>query len=160
MTEATRRSLADIVLAVLVSAGAAILFVGAAELPPPRFEPLGSAALPRILGVLLLFFSAILAIRAAYRLKSGWDVPEPAGEGDDVDPKRGFLVLFALVAFVFSLDVLRLPFVPAATVFVTAVGLSIGARTLRNIVIFAGLGLVLSLAISTILSRFLYITIG
>lgn len=158
MTEAKRRSIADLVLSVLVTAGAVLLFIGAADLPPPRFEPLGSAAAPRILGLLLLVFAASLAMRAVLRLKRGWTV-EPT-EKSDADPRKGFLVLVALVVYVFALDVLRAPFVPATTVFVTIVGLSIGARTFLNAGIFAGLGLVLSFAISTILSRFLYITIG
>jgi putative tricarboxylic transport membrane protein len=158
MTEATRRSIADLVLSLLVSAGAAILFIGAADLPPPRFEPLGSAALPRILGALLLLFAAIVTLRALLRLKRGWTAP--ATEESEADPRKGFAVLVALIAYVLALDVLRLPFVPVTTVFVAVVGLSIGARTWLNAVIFAGLGLGLSLAISTILSRFLYITIG
>ena len=158
MTEATRRSIADLVLSLLVSAGAALLFIGAAELPPPRFEPLGSAALPRILGGLLLIFATILTLRAGFRLKRGWMVS--ATEKSEADPRKGFAVLVALLAYVFALDVLRLPFVPVTAVFVTVVGLSIGALTLRNTMIFAGLGLILSLTISAILGRFLYITIG
>lgn len=158
MTETSRRTIADLALALMVSAGAALLFIGAAELPPPRFEPLGSAALPRILGALLLLFAAILTVRALLRLRSGW--PAPEAEESRADPRRGFAVLVALIGYVFALDVLRLSFIPVTTVFVTIVGLSIGARTWLNAAIFAGLGLVLSLAISTILSRFLYITIG
>lgn len=158
MTEAKRRSLADLVLSLLVMVGAVVLFIGAAELPPPRFEPLGSAAAPRILGALLLIFASLLSVRAVLRLKSGWVAPKT--EPNEADPRKGFLVLAALVAYVFVLDVLRAPFVPATTVFVVVVGLSIGARTFRNAGIFAALGLTLSVLISTILSHFLYITIG
>lgn len=158
MTESRRRSIADLTLAFLVTVGASVLFIGAAKLPPPRFEPLGSAALPRILGVLLLLFAAILTTRAVLRLTRGWIAP-PAIESD-AEPRKGLAVLVALVAYVFALDVLRVPFIPATTVFVAIIGLSIGAKTLRNAAIFIGLGLVLSVTISTILSRFLYITIG
>ncbi|WP_226781445.1 tripartite tricarboxylate transporter TctB family protein [Oceaniglobus trochenteri] len=158
MTEATRRSIADLVLSLLVAGGAVILFIGAADLPPPRFEPLGSAALPRILGALLLLFAAILALRAGLRLHRGWVAPK--AEVNGADPRKGFAVLLALILYVLALDVLRVPFVAATTVFVVVVGLSIGARNWRNLLVFAGLGLVLSLAISTILSRFLFITIG
>lgn len=158
MSESKRRSIADLALSLLVAAGAVVLFIGAAKLPPPRFEPLGSAALPRILGVLLLLFAAILAVRAASRLRRGWIAP--VTEASEADPRKGFAVLLALVVYVFALDVLRVPFVPATTVFVAVVGLSIGARSWINLVIFTSIGLVLALAISNILSRFLYITIG
>lgn len=158
MNEAKRRSFADLFLSLVVVAGAVVLFIGAAELPPPRFEPLGSAAAPRILGLLLLMFASILTIRAILRLKNGWVAPAVAKS--EADPRKGFFVLVALVAYVFALDIFRAPFVPATTIFVMVVGLSIGAKTLQNAGIFAVLGLALSFSISTILSRFLYITIG
>ncbi|WP_323768567.1 tripartite tricarboxylate transporter TctB family protein [Marinovum sp.] len=157
MRDARRQTIADIILALLVSAGAGLLFIGAAELPPPRFEPLGSAALPRILGALLIFFAVLLVIRGLLRLRAG-HVTEVARS--DADPRRGALVFVALVAYVAALDFGRLPFVPVTTVFVIATGLAIGARTWANVAVFAGVGLGLSLAISTILERFLYITIG
>lgn len=158
MSELKRRCIADLCLAALVCTGAALLFIGAAKLPPPRFEPLGSAALPRILGALLVFFAALLALRAGLRLRGGRAVPEAGDSG--ADPKRGFLVLAALVAYVFAMDVLRVPFIPATTVFVAAAGLAIGARSWANLGIFLALGLGLSFGISTILTRYLYITIG
>ncbi|MDD9740996.1 MAG: tripartite tricarboxylate transporter TctB family protein [Marinovum algicola] len=157
MRDATRQTIADVILAALVAAGAALLFIGAAELPPPRFEPLGSAALPRILGTLLIFFAVILVIRALLRLRAGQaSAAAPSG----ADPRRGALVFVALVLYVAALDFGRMPFVPATTVFVTATGLVIGARSWVNLAVFAAVGLVLSLAISTILERFLYISIG
>ena len=101
MRDATRQTIADIILAVLVAAGAALLFIGAAELPPPRFEPLGSAALPRILGTLLIFFAVILVIRALLRLRAGQaSAAAPSG----ADPRRGALVFVALVLYVAALD--------------------------------------------------------
>lgn len=51
MTDKARQTLADLTLAVLTIFGAGLLFLGALSLPPPRFEPLGSAALPRILAL-------------------------------------------------------------------------------------------------------------
>jgi putative tricarboxylic transport membrane protein len=157
MDDATRRNIADLALAALVAAGAGLLFIGAAELPPPRFEPLGSAALPRILGALLILFALILSARALLRLRRGGGAEEAPSRAE---PRRGALVFAALVVYVAALDFVRLPFVPATTLFVTATGLAIGARTWRNLAVFAGLGLALSLGISTILTRFLYITIG
>ncbi|KUF10798.1 tripartite tricarboxylate transporter TctB family protein [Pseudoponticoccus marisrubri] len=157
MRDVIRQNIADIVLAALVAGGAALLFIGAADLPPPRFEPLGSAALPRILGALLIFFAVLLLIRAALRIRAGHRRDEAAS---GADPRRSALVFASLVLYVAALDFGRVPFVPATTVFVTLTGLAIGARTWINALVFAGLGLVLSLAISLILERFLYISIG
>ena len=44
MDDRKRRMVADLALAALTVAGAILLLVGAMDLPPPRFEPLGSAA--------------------------------------------------------------------------------------------------------------------
>lgn len=155
--QAVRQSMADLVLAGLIILGAILLFVGAAELPPPRWEPLGSAALPRILGALLIVFAAIIATSAALRWRRGSAVETPPSEAD---PRRGVLVFGALVLYVAALDFGRAPFVPATVIFVAAVGLSIGQRNWRNAALFTALGLGLALAISTIFERFLYISIG
>ncbi|SIO10817.1 tripartite tricarboxylate transporter TctB family protein [Vannielia litorea] len=157
MRDVTRQNIPDIILAALVAGGSVLLFIGAAELPAPRFEPLGSAALPRILGALLILFAVILVIRALLRMRAGTLRDETASQ---VDPRRGALVFVALVLYVAALDFGRVPFVPATTLFVTATGLAIGARSWVNLAVFAALGLVLSFAISTVLERFLYISIG
>ena len=159
MDDRTRRMVADLALAALTVAGAILLLIGAMDLPPPRFEPLGSAALPRILSGLLLVFAVIVAIRALLRHRSG-TLERVTEEGPKADPRRGALVLVALVAYVFALDVLRIPFLIATPVFVAATGLAIGARTWSNLAAFATLGLALAFSISLVLEKLLYVRIG
>ncbi|MEV8467285.1 tripartite tricarboxylate transporter TctB family protein [Fluviibacterium sp. DFM31] len=160
MDDRTRATLADLALAGLTFSGAAVLLVGAASLPPPRFEPLGSAALPRILGSILFLFAAIIAITAIRRASNGKPAPTAKATVPKADPKRGALVLAALIIYAFMLDVLRVPFLVATPLFVTATGLSIGARSWRNLAAFAVLGLILAGGISVVLERFLYVRIG
>ena len=159
MNDRTRRTIADLALAALTLAGAALLLIGAMDLPPPRFEPLGSAALPRILAGLLIFFAVVVAIRALLRHRSDSLGPETE-ECPKADPRRGALVLVALVAYVFALDVLRIPFLIATPAFVAATGLAIGARTWTNLAAFAALGLALAFCISLVLEKLLYVRIG
>lgn len=159
MDDKKRRMIADLVLAVLTLTGAAVLLLGAADLPPPRFEPLGSAALPRILAALIIIFSLIVALRALLQYRA--HVAEPAvNDGPTIDPRRGALVLAALIIYVLALDVFRIPFLVATPLFVVATGLSIGGRTWINLVAFAALGLVLAFGISLVLEQLLYIRIG
>ena len=160
MDDKARRTLADLTLASLTVGGAAILFIGAMSLPPPRFEPLGSAALPRILGGLLVFFALIVAARALLRHRNDAPLAQPDKSGPRADPKRGALVFAALVAYVFALDVLRVPFVVATPVFVIATGTAIGGVSLRGLIAYAILGVFLAVFISTVLERLLYIRIG
>ena len=64
MSDRLRSIIADLLLAIFAFLAAVILLIGASDLPPPRFEPLGSAALPRILAVIIIFFSLLIALRA------------------------------------------------------------------------------------------------
>lgn len=159
MSDRLRSIIADLLLAIFAFLAAVILLIGASDLPPPRFEPLGSAALPRILAVVIIFFSLIIALRAYLKNKTSTSVPSFAGE-TDVEPRRGALVLAALIIYVFALDVLRFPFLVATPVFVIAVGLSIGERSWTNALAFASLGLLLAFGISFVLEHLLYIRIG
>lgn len=152
MIRFSRRTLGDLALSGAVILGSVILFVGAAELPPPRFEPLGSAAAPRILGAILILLALIVAAQALL-------AREPSGQPSPL-PWRGALVLGALLVFVAVLDFGRAPFVPAATLFVMTTGVIMSRPTLRNALIFAVLGLVVSGLLAWILGTFLFITIG
>ncbi|HCY04297.1 MAG TPA: hypothetical protein DHU16_02510 [Gammaproteobacteria bacterium] len=159
--ERTRRTIADIALAALTLCGAGLLLYGAMSLPPPRFEPLGSAALPRILASLLILFALIISATALFRHRQDTSIADATiPRGARADPRKGVLVLAALIAYVFALDALRIPFTIVTPFFVTATGLAIGTRSWRNLVAFAILGLLLALAISTVLERFLYVRIG
>lgn len=159
MDEKTRRTIADLSLAGLTLAGATLLLVGAMGLPPPRFEPLGSAALPRILATLLIVFALLIAVRALRRHRIDIAVQEPPA-GPKPDPRRGAIVFTVLVVYVFALDVLRVPFLIATPLFVVSTGLTIGARSWTNLAAFTALGLALAFGISLVLEKLLYVRIG
>lgn len=140
-----------------------MLLIGAASLPPPRFDPLGSAALPRCLAVLMLVFAAWIALGALRALAGATPAPgqEPAREAAaNARPMRGVIVFAALLAFVAALDFLRVPLIPATTVFMAVVGLAVSGATLRTGAIYAAFGLVLASGLSWVLSSFLYVSFG
>ena len=161
----------DLALAAAVLIAAVALFVGASGLPAPRFEPMGSAAVPRILGGLLALFGAILGGRAAWRLARGAAGPtDAAGRGSDAEgeatdadadvapnPLRTVAVLVALVLYVAALDVLDWPFVPVTTAFVVALGATLAAPRPRTLAVFAGYGALLAFALHAVFTRFLYV---
>ncbi len=160
MEDKARKTIADLVLAALTLGVAAILIIGAQSLPPPRFEPLGSAALPRILGGLLIVFALIIAAGVLIRHRSSAPAPQQDTTTPKVDPKRGALVFIALIAYVFAVDVLRVPFIAATPLFVIAAGVAISGVNRRGLIAFAALGLLLAVFISTVFERLLYIRIG
>jgi putative tricarboxylic transport membrane protein len=162
MRNDTLRHLGDLALAAFVIAGAVILFVGAADLPPPRFEPLGSAAMPRILGAIMVALALTVAARAVLRLRGATppEAPPLPGDARESDPWRGAVVLVALIAYVAALDFGRVPFVYATTAFVTVAGLAMGRVGLRSAAFFAALGLGVALTLGYVFETYLYIRIG
>ena len=166
MTSARKTALGDLALCAAVAAGAAVLLIGAAGLPPPRFDPLGSAALPRGLAVIMLAFAAWIALGAVRRLaRPGMAETPPADleattTATTANPLRGVIVFAALVAFVAALDIFRLPLVVAATGFMVITGLVIAGPSLRSGVIYGLFGFALSALLTWVMSSFLYVSFG
>ncbi|MGR3481144.1 tripartite tricarboxylate transporter TctB family protein [Salipiger marinus] len=161
MTPITRRAAGDLLLAALCIAGAALLLAGAASLPPPRFEPLGSAAMPRALAVVLIVLSLLMAGRSLVTLRRTGptpddDLPQPEGTRQG----RSVLTFLALVAYVAALDLGRVPFWIATMVFLAAIGLILTGGNLRAGAVYAVLGAALGAALAWAFQNFLYISLG
>lgn len=170
----------DLALVLAVLAGAGLLLIGASSLPPPRFEPMGSAALPRILAGLMALFALLIGIKAILQLRSqhaGMDGSEadltmdsgteadtgsngPASAGERSSLLRGAGVLIALVFYILSLDVLQWPFIVVTTAFVTLTGTLLSYRPRQAAVQFLIFGLLFSTALYLIMTRFLYVDLG
>jgi len=166
MSSTRKTALGDLALCAAVAVGAALLLIGAAGLPPPRFDPLGSAALPRALAVIMLAFAAWIAGAALRTLARPEDpgaapgVEDPPGAPADVNPWRGIVVFAALIAFIAALDVFRVHLIPAATVFMAIIGLVVSGPTLRNALAYGLFGLALSAVLTWVMSSFLYVSFG
>ncbi len=171
----------DLALVLAVLAGAGLLFVGASTLPPPRFEPMGSAALPRILGGVLVFFAMIIAIKAIVQLRykqssrHGSDETDGAADGSsvvnpakdrDTDESaltgqlRGICVFTCLILYIVALDILQWPFIPVTAAFVTLVGTVLSPQRLQAMWKFALFGLLLAAGLFLVMTRFLYVDLG
>lgn len=152
------RAIGDLALAACVIAGASILFIGASSLPPPRFEPLGSAAMPRILGSILIAFALMIALRAVLTLAKpdGQSISEAGVQL----PYRGIIIFALLVTYIAALDFVRVPFAVATTLFVMCAGMTMHRVSLRSALVHGALGLFLSLFLDYIFSTYLFVRIG
>lgn len=150
-------ALGDLALLAAIGVGITVLFIGASTLPPPRFEPLGSAAMPRILGGILILLSIPVAYSATRVLfQSGSDEPKvPVSI-----PYSSAFVFVALVLYVAALDFGHVPFVLATTVFVAAIGMAVDRINLRCLAIYGGLGLILASVLSYVFTNYLFVQIG
>lgn len=153
--------LGDIVLSLLVFAGATLLFAGAAGLPEPRFEPLGSAALPRILGALLYGFGLLVGGRALLGLqRSAIAGKAPGDKAGATSPLVGFYILVVLCLYVAALDLMQAPFVVSSAVFLGLAGYGLSGWSVRAGAIYTAIGLGVAFAIAYVFTNFLYISFG
>jgi len=160
----------DLALVLAVLAGAGLLFIGASSLPPPRFEPMGSAALPRILGGLLVFFALLIGIKAVLKLRrdaqlstsdrTSGEQPSDRAEIDNPGLVRAGSVLGALVFYVLALDVMQWPFIVVTAIFVAIVGAVLSSRRLLALGQFGVFGVILAIFIYAVMTRFLYVDLG
>jgi len=157
VTPQRREAFADLVFAGLVIGAAMILFIGAADLPPPRFEPMGSAAVPKILGTIMVLLALAIGGRAILKLRV---LPTDAQIVQMVPFWRGGAVIVSLVLYVAALDFGRVPFVLATTIFITAAGMIMGKISPKSAGLFAVLGICVSTLIYFVFTHFLFIQIG
>lgn len=112
----------DIGVGIGILAGAAILFHETLKIQAPRFEPMGSAMLPRIvLGIMALL--ALNLIREALRKKKQDRAPETDGEDTAFRVQVALATLITLGAtclYTAALSLELLHYYPATFLFITA----------------------------------------
>jgi putative tricarboxylic transport membrane protein len=147
---------ADILLAVGMIILSVVFYIASLDVPPPRYEPLGSAALPQALSVIAALLSVIVLVRAVPALKSY----KPAEKNvSDVTPRPGLAVLvFCLtLAFIAVMDLELLSFVPAGIIYLTAVGYFMTHRDLKRLPRFFGFSVILVTSCYFIFTKIFYI---
>ncbi len=155
MEGSRREPLADILFAVTVLALAGIVWWGTASLPPPRYEPLGSAALPRALALAMALLGLVLLGRAwaGRRLQAA-----PASDlGFRPRPWLAAGVLAVLVLYVASMDLRLLGFVPASILALVLIGAMLTGFDRRRLPWLAGFVVVLVIAVQLLFTRVFYI---
>lgn len=151
----------ELALALALIGFSGTIFVGAADLPAPRFEPLGSAAVPRMLAGLMAFLSAIWVIRLLPALRQAH--PATAAPRDPEapwqHPRLAVAVLIAVFAFVAVMDFGLASFKVAGIGFVILCGFLLTHRDLRKLPWIAGYAVVLVMACDFAFTRFFYINL-
>ena len=139
----------DLQLAGLVGGVAALLYFGAASLPAPLFDPLGSAAVPQAVAVVLVAFALLMVVPALRRAPR----PVPAGP---VALLRGGTMVALATGYTFLLDLRIVPFWAATLVFVPLAALIISPR--RDVAMVAlAIGATLGIGGQALFTRIFYI---
>ena len=149
----------EIGLGVFLIAFSAVIYVGTLSLPAPKFEPLGSAALPAILSGIMAALSLVMIVRAALLMKAA-KPKDPATQGQGGIrryPGLAAVILLLTVVFVAVMDLGIAGFTVAGIGYVALTVFFLNHRNMKKlpwIVIFAVLIVVSS---NQIFTRLFYI---
>lgn len=115
------RPLADIAFAIAVVLFAGIVYWGTLDLPPPRYEPMGSGALPRALAIIMSLLAIAVGARGVVRLRAGH---EPTGEPLPFRRKPALAVatVALLIGYLLVMEFRLAGFVPTSIVAFSLLG--------------------------------------
>lgn len=138
-------------LAVAVWAVAGIAFVGASMLPPPLFDPLGSAAVPKAVAIILAVLAAgVLAKRWLLVRKEEAVVVLPVEPGETTAPLRPGIALVSMaiiIAYVGVTGAGLLGFREATVPFVILLGGVLSRFRRRTMIVLVPLAFVIAIGL-------------
>ena len=147
---------ADIVLSVVIIIFAAVIYVAAMDLPPAYWEPLGSAALPQGLSVIMALLSLYLLVRAVKALPFHVP-PEPVKDDFERRPKAAIGMFLLTVTYVAVMDFGVLGFVEATVAFLVALVVLFTRGDKKQLPWIVGFALVIALGHFLLFTQFLYV---
>ena len=143
----------DLALAAGLLLFSGLLYYEAERLPPPFFDPLGSAAVPKLAALVLTILAALLVLGHLRRAAG----PGQAGR----EPGGARLVALGAVlipiAYVAIMQARVLGFREATVLFVFALGALLGRRERRRLVALAGLALLIGIGFDYLFTQVFYI---
>lgn len=142
----------DYLFALVVIAAAGLVWFGTADLPPPRYEPVGSAALPRGIATIMALLAIVVAVRAR-----GVAAPPSEAGGGLAGPLRVAALGTLMVVFVLVMEARHVGFRPAAAVFLFLTAAVLGGIAPRRLAGYAVFAVVLSLGLHAVFTRLFYI---
>lgn len=156
-SNATAKS--EIAFAIVLIAFSGLIYLGTADLPPPKFEPLGSAALPRALSGIMALLSLIMMGRAVYQLKRSKAEAKPKPNAIKSHNMLSLGVFVATLVFVAVMDFGLLGFNIAGIIFLTFVAWLMTHRDMRKLPWIAGYAVVMITACTYVFTKFFYINL-
>lgn len=151
-------AISEIAFGICLIAFSALIYIGALELPAPKYEPLGSAALPKILAALMALLSAVMIGRAAINLRA--IVPTNAGQSDSAVKRHyalSLIVFLTTIAFVAIMDFGLLGFNVAGIIFLSFVCWLMTHRDLKKLPWIVGYAVILVTGCTYVFTEFFYI---
>ena len=146
----------EIALSISLIIFSIIVYYFSLELPEPEYEPLGSAALPQGLAVIMSLLSLIVIIRAIPKIKTY----KPTTNTDDnvtSRPKLAILVFIITLIFIGMLDFGILGFLPAGIIYLSTIGYLMTHRNLKSFPWIVAFAVILTVFSYYVFTKFFYI---
>lgn len=147
-------------LAAALAVFAAVLYRQAALLPPPFFDPLGSAAVPKFVALVLLALALGLVVQRAFGLAGG-GMAMPAHTSDEAPvrsaPLAAIGAIILPILYVASMQAGWLAFAQASSLFVLALGGLFARWRWRNLVLLVPVALLTGYGLDYIFTEILYV---
>lgn len=157
----------NIVLGLCCLAYAIFLYLGALYVAPPIFDPLGSAAVPKICAALIALLAVIILVTALrQRAASNALAAEATDETDETVAQEvstsprydlGLALLVFSAAYVAVMEFGLLGFPIATIVFLFASGLMLGGTSKRNVLLSLFISATVGFGSDFIFTEFFYI---
>ena len=146
----------EIVLSIGLIIFSAIVYYFSLELPEPEYEPLGSAALPKGLAVIMSLLSLIIIVKAIPKINTYKPI---TNTNDNVTsrPKLAILVFIITLIFIGILDFGILGFLPAGIIYLSTIGYLMTHRDLKRIPWIIAFSIILTLFSYYVFTKFFYI---
>ena len=146
----------EIALSISLIIFSIIVYYFSLELPEPEYEPLGSAALPQGLAVIMSLLSLIVMVRAIPKIKTY----KPTTNTDDnvtSRPKLAILVFIITLIFIGILDFGILGFLPAGIIYLSTIGYLMTHRDLKSFPWIVAFAVILTVFSYYVFTKFFYI---
>ena len=146
----------EIALSISLIIFSIIVYYFSLELPEPEYEPLGSAALPQGLAVIMSLLSLIVLVRAIPKIKT---YKSTTNTDDNVTsrPKLAILVFIITLIFIGILDFGILGFLPAGIIYLSTIGYLMTHRDLKRFPWIVAFAVILTVFSYYVFTKFFYI---
>lgn len=136
----------DLLLSLFVFLIGVVIYLGALDIPPPRFDPLGSAAVPKTIAVCLMVLAGLLVLQNALGLRGGLISAPRSIEGTDEvaenvdeyrpDPLAAGAAFLLPVVYILLIQYGLFDFAIGSTLFVFAYGFVFMPVIRRNLILW------------------------
>jgi putative tricarboxylic transport membrane protein len=151
---------AELILVLCIICLSTAVWIAADRLPPPIFDPLGSAAVPKLVAVLVAALAAAMLVERYIGAADRGAVSDPGNPTDTAAPLRPSIAVGAFVAMAgcpAAMESGIFGFRETTFVFILALGGLLSRFSRGTMVILVPIAAVLAVALSWLFSGLLYV---